>query len=439
MNPKTIIVLFFYLLVIWTTSSSAQNPNWLYFDSTATSYLNTYIVWNVDNDLGNNYYIGTGTGLLQFNFTNWELYNSSNSPIPYDNIPSILINNNTKWIGTYGGGLVKWEGNDWTIYNTSNSGLPHNDILYLAIDPYSHLWMGTNGGGAALFDGSTWSVFNTTNSGIPNNYPRDIDINDDNVKWICTSNGLAKFDGNNWTVYNSANSGIPSNAVDCAAIDNNNNVWVGTRDSYTEIGSGIAKFDGVNWTIYNSSNSDLPDNAIRDIAVDLNENVWIGTNLGGLAKFDGTNWTVFDTLNSPLPVNMIERIFIDKYNNKWITTFSQQFPNFSGYLLVYNENGVTDIDYPIDNLIPNEIKLSQNYPNPFNPTTTINYSIPKTSFVTIKVYDALGKEVKTLVNDERHSGTYKVAFDGSKFASGIYYYRMQAGNIWVTKKLILLK
>ena len=89
--------------------------------------------------------------------------------------------------------------------------------------------------------------------------------------------------------------------------------------------------------------------------------------------------------------------------------------------------------------IPNTPVLAQNYPNPFNPTTTINYSIPKTSFVTIKVYDALGRELETLVNEEKLNGNYKIEFNGSKFTSGIYFYRMQAGNFVDTKKLILLK
>ena len=81
----------------------------------------------------------------------------------------------------------------------------------------------------------------------------------------------------------------------------------------------------------------------------------------------------------------------------------------------------------------------QNYPNPFNPTTTINYSVPKTSFVTIKVYDMLGKEVTTLVNEEQKPGNYNVEFSANKLASGIYFYGMQAGGFVETKKLIVLK
>ncbi len=87
--------------------------------------------------------------------------------------------------------------------------------------------------------------------------------------------------------------------------------------------------------------------------------------------------------------------------------------------------------------------LHQNYPNPFNPVTKILYSIPNQSMVTLKVYDILGKEVATLVNEEKPTGSYKVEFDGSNLTSGIYLYKLTAsggaGNFTETKKLVLLK
>jgi hypothetical protein len=83
--------------------------------------------------------------------------------------------------------------------------------------------------------------------------------------------------------------------------------------------------------------------------------------------------------------------------------------------------------------------LSQNYPNPFNPTTKIWYEIPERSFVTIKVYDVLGKEIAILVDEEKPNGNYEVEFNGNGLASGIYYYGITAGNFSQTKKMILLK
>ena len=115
----------------------------------------------------------------------------------------------------------------------------------------------------------------------------------------------------------------------------------------------------------------------------------------------------------------------------------------------------TMAETPVDknkNEIPKEYFLSQNYPNPFNPTTTINYSVPQKSFVTIKVYDVLGREVTTLVNQYKTQGIYDINFDASKLSSGMYIYQLKAGASTTakpgqagsaafvsTKKMLLLK
>lgn len=89
--------------------------------------------------------------------------------------------------------------------------------------------------------------------------------------------------------------------------------------------------------------------------------------------------------------------------------------------------------------IPKVFSLSQNYPNPFNPVTTIEFSIPKVEFVSLKVYDILGKRIATLVDDYMKAGIYQIAWDASDFASGIYYYKIEAGEFTSTRKLILMK
>ena len=86
-----------------------------------------------------------------------------------------------------------------------------------------------------------------------------------------------------------------------------------------------------------------------------------------------------------------------------------------------------------------DFELSQNYPNPFNPTTVIDYTIPKDAHVTLKIYDVLGREVETLINENEQVGRYKVNFDGARLASGVYFYRLAAGSHVITKKMLLLK
>jgi len=89
--------------------------------------------------------------------------------------------------------------------------------------------------------------------------------------------------------------------------------------------------------------------------------------------------------------------------------------------------------------LPQGYAVSQNYPNPFNPTTTIDFSVPKSSFVTLKVYDILGKEIKTLINKEMNSGNFKINFDATGLASGMYVYTLTAGDFTSSKKMVLLK
>jgi hypothetical protein len=88
---------------------------------------------------------------------------------------------------------------------------------------------------------------------------------------------------------------------------------------------------------------------------------------------------------------------------------------------------------------PKTFKLEQNYPNPFNPATSIKFAIPKQEFVTLKIYDITGKEVKTLVNEAKSAGNYLLDFNGSDMTSGTYFYKLQAGEFMEVKKMILIK
>jgi hypothetical protein len=107
-----------------------------------------------------------------------------------------------------------------------------------------------------------------------------------------------------------------------------------------------------------------------------------------------------------------------------------------GYLRFYDI--LTSIT-PEPNSLPTGFFLSQNYPNPFNPSTTIQFALPKASLVMLKIYNVLGQEVATLVNEELKIGAYRVNWDGANVPSGVYFYRLQAGDFVETKKLLLLR
>ena len=131
-----------------------------------------------------------------------------------------------------------------------------------------------------------------------------------------------------------------------------------------------------------------------------------------------------------------------------ITSGTAFYPNFqpNGFLFVGTETGgvfrmaisATSVEQISDN-IPNSFELYQNYPNPFNPSTKISFSIPNSEYVTLKVYDVLGKEIATLVSEQLDAGSYSYNFDASKLTSGIYFYKLQAGKFSETRKMILTK
>ena len=114
---------------------------------------------------------------------------------------------------------------------------------------------------------------------------------------------------------------------------------------------------------------------------------------------------------------------------------------------VYGDINLVGITQNTNN-VPDKFNLHQNYPNPFNPTTKIKFEITPLSrgvgeargvLTSLKIYDILGKEIQTLVNEQLQPGSYEVSFDGSNFPSGVYFYKLTSGNFTATKKLVLLK
>ena len=150
----------------------------------------------------------------------------------------------------------------------------------------------------------------------------------------------------------------------------------------------------------------------------------------------GNNWNY---QNSPTSGILWSVYFVD-VNTGW--TVGEH-----GVILKTTNGGKPIGIKPISNEIPKTFSLSQNYPNPFNPSTKIKFSIPlpggvsegRGGLVTLQIFDILGREVATLVNEKLAPGTYEVEFDGSNYTSGVYFYRFEARDFSETKKLVLLK
>jgi photosystem II stability/assembly factor-like uncharacterized protein len=342
---------------------------------------------------------------------------------------AVTFNNDDIWaVGNDGVVLHSTNyGNIWEEESINASGL--RDIEFIN-DSLGYI-VGTIWGLACIYTtqdgGKSWELQQT----FPEYFSIDrIEFAREDLGWmIAYSNGLLKSTdfGRTWNVIvdsiyffgNIATSG------DTAWFSYNRNVLRTTNAGLTWESFNVFDYQGINFG--------------------AGEIDFINSTIGYLATYDGrifssndggTTWTEED-FPSAMPVFAID--FIDA-NRGW--TFGE-----SGTILKRDPNYVF-----IENELVHPIKvffLSQNFPNPFNPTTTIRFTISELRFTTLKIYNVLGREVATLINEEKPAGNYEVEFSaigGSasggnayNLSSGIYFYRLQAGEFAETKKMVLLK
>ncbi|MGH2574490.1 MAG: ASPIC/UnbV domain-containing protein, partial [Ignavibacteria bacterium] len=165
--------------------------------------------------------------------------------------------------------------------------------------------------------------------------------------------------------------------------------------------------------------------------------VWRGSSK--YVRYYGCGASYLSQNSSNIILGLGSSISIDSLFVRWPSGIINVFRNISSNQTVtLVEDGVIGIHNNNNNL-PSEYKLFQNYPNPFNPSTVISYQLVVNSFVNLKVYDLLGSEVATLVNEQLKAGSYKVEWNGANYPGGAYFYRLIANDFTETKKMILIK
>jgi len=164
---------------------------------------------------------------------------------------------------------------------------------------------------------------------------------------------------------------------------------------------------------------------ITPVDYQSDKRIVMGSGAGNLSVAPGDTQTV-----------VICQLIAQGINNKNSVTKLKQLSQTA--INFYNSNYTIGVQN-ISTEIPGRFSLFQNYPNPFNPVTNIRYQLSNSGFVTLKIYDAMGKEVETLVNEKQQAGTYEANFNAANYPSGIYFYKLETNNFSETKKMILVK
>ncbi len=356
-----------------------------------------------------------GVSLSTNNGNNWVSVNNGLTNLA---VFSLAVSGTNIFAGTYGEGVFL-STNNGTSWTAKNNGLTNQFIVDLSVS-------GTSIFAGALFGG----VFRTTNNGTSWTAAGLSLHTIEAFAFSGTSIFAGSFGGflsnsgvylstNNATSWNAA--GLTNLAVYSLAVSGTN-IFAGTDSS----GVFRTTNNGTNWTAVNNGLTNL---AVYSFAVS-GTNIFAGTGGGVfLSTNNGTSWI---NKNQGFVV-FIPAIYALLIANNYIFagTFGQGFWRRSLAEIIGIQNISTEI--------PSSYSLKQNYPNPFNPVTKIEFAVPRTSDVSVSVFDVTGKEVAVLVNERLSAGTYVTDWDASTFSSGVYFYKLTTNHYLETRRMILIK
>jgi hypothetical protein len=386
------------------------------------------LIYNITITPQGKIFVGTSDGIY-LSVDSGKTWLSRNMGLPSHPIINALASDKegniytgvwTGGVGTLpdGAGVFKLNNND-TTWIEKNSGLSKKNVTAIAVNPNdSIIYLGTYNGGSFYLTGNDTSWL-----------PMDTSLSDPHIGcFLVDTINNSVFVGTWSGVFRSTNAGktwlrmgtSTSFIVNTMAINSKGYIFVGCSNCgvFRSIDSGV------NWE---PKDAMMGDSLVSNILINSKDVIYKSSSYGVFySTNDGDTWLPIDGIPS-----VVSFFAFDINNYLYAGTKT-------GTVYRSNKSTITGV---IENKfkIPNTFKLLQNYPNPVNPTTTISYTVLRTSFISIKVYDVLGKEVETLVNENKPVGNYSVEFNAIKSSSGIYFYRMQAGSFVDTKKLILLK
>ena len=410
-----------YRRVVW------ENNTWL----NSTQYTYTY-----DQN-------GNVLTKLDEKWVNYNWANSSKTSWTYDQNGNMLTKLDEKWGYTLGNySWTNYSKTSWTydqngnMLNRLDMGWQNNAWININMCSYSYTF--GNNGTAILVDYYEW----------------------ENTSWVFTLRFAYNYDINgnilSKLVKHWENNGWLDSYRETFSYDVNGNTLIKLVESWSSYFATWLNSVRINYTYDNNGNM------LMEFHEEWGDNTWLNSvrinytydNNGSLLirlweQWANNSWS-----------NPLRQIFT--YDNNGNAVLGEQFVwqngswvvGSNGTIRIYYNNMQSYMDLSCNkvsiqytfisdvndkNTIPERYLLSQNYPNPFNPSTVITYQIPNSDYVSVKVYDILGTEVKTLVNQEQSAGNYKVEFDAGNLSSGVYFYELRAGKFREVKKLILTK
>ncbi len=323
------------------------------------------------------------------------------------------------------------------VYRTSNGGANWTQVFTETGGFIDAIWMTSNTNGFMMGDpvGARWSLWKTTNGGV----------NWDSTGLYLAQNG-AEAGWNNGMYVSGSSIWFNTNAARIYYSSNNGANWTPQTIPLASSAFGQVWFNapGLGMASYNTTPIATTNGGINWVAVSLPPGTGniagiIGGNLlsywivrnGQTGIYKTTTSGVSWTTDYTSPAGGYVHIGLSRSGTAGYAGKATGGITKNPTLIV----GITKIGGEV----PDNFVLHQNYPNPFNPQTTINFSVPKTSFVSLKVFNMLGEEVLNIVNEQKAAGNYSVTVDGGTLSSGVYFYTVKAGDFTQTKKMILVK
>ncbi|MFZ1519200.1 MAG: T9SS type A sorting domain-containing protein [Ignavibacteriaceae bacterium] len=404
---------------VWATTltsgiikSSDAGANWINYTSGLTSTLNNSFFSDASGNLyaaiqGKGFYSSTDNG------NTWnKITIVNNEEDTFIKTAELIPSGGVIVFNAYNGIKVS---TDLITWNSFSTGLTNQNIQELAVSDSAFF--------AASSDGKIYGTYRSAANWVEitdpsvSGYPYDLFVSSTGALYYLFDEEIYKStnDGDEWINIGNGVDGYSFSITE----HSNGNVFVGTSDGvYRSTDAGDS------WT---KDVSGLTDGGLS-LAIHSNGSIFAGGYSSTSRSNDlGQTWIPFTS-----------GMFNCRITDLAFGSGDILFASAENMGVYRTTSSVTSVDENESGVV-NNFSLEQNYPNPFNPSTNIQYAISNKQFVQLKVYDMLGNEIATLVNEEKTAGNYEINFNASKFSSGVYFYKLNAGSLIETKKMILIK